>query len=74
MTPSAASLSDSTRCPLCGGGNACALERQKETGERQPPCWCTRVAFSPELLARVPAASGGRACICRACAEAKSDS
>jgi hypothetical protein len=31
-------------------------------------CWCTQVDFASELLARVPSAARGRACICAACA------
>lgn len=59
---------DPCRCPLCGQPNACANELARATGAPQPPCWCTTVRFAPELLARVPAAAQGRACICAACA------
>jgi hypothetical protein len=59
---------DPSRCPLCGGANGCAMEAQRRTGEPQPPCWCTRAAFTPELLARVAPAAQDRACICGACA------
>lgn len=55
-------------CPLCGQGNQCAMELERTTGQKQPPCWCTQVNFSAELLARVPAADQGKACICAACA------
>jgi uncharacterized Zn-binding protein involved in type VI secretion len=72
MTLPAATVADATRCPLCGSTNACAMERVKATGDKQPPCWCTRVNFSEEVLAKVPAAPGGKACICRACAESDS--
>jgi hypothetical protein len=58
------------RCPLCGAANACAMERQRLTGQPQPPCWCTEVDFRPELLARVPPLARRRACICAACASA----
>ena len=60
---------DPTRCPLCGGPNGCALEAQRATGQAQPPCWCTRVDFSAELLARVPPESQQKACICVRCAQ-----
>jgi hypothetical protein len=60
---------DPTRCPLCGQPNACANEVARETGALQPPCWCTQVDFSAELLSRVPAQAQRTACICRACAE-----
>jgi hypothetical protein len=60
-------------CPLCGRPNRCAMEVEKETGVTQPPCWCTQRDFSAELLARVPTAAQGTACVCAACqAEASS--
>ncbi len=59
---------DPTRCPLCGGPNACAMEIARATGEPQPPCWCTQVNFSAELLAQVPAPARHKACICKQCA------
>ena len=55
-------------CPLCGQPNRCAMEIERETGVKQEACWCTQVAFGPELLARVPAEAQRRACICAACA------
>ena len=61
---------DATRCPLCGQPNQCAMETQQRTGIAQPDCWCSRVEFSPELLARLPAEARGAACICSACAAA----
>jgi hypothetical protein len=59
---------DPTRCPLCGQPNACANETARATGQAQPPCWCTEVDFSAELLQRVPAELQRKACICSACA------
>ncbi|MGV3493100.1 MAG: cysteine-rich CWC family protein [Ramlibacter sp.] len=59
---------DPGRCPLCGQPNTCAMERARTSGEAQPPCWCTQVDFSAELLARVPAQAQRLACICPACA------
>ncbi len=59
-----------SRCPLCGEANRCAMERERETGQPQPPCWCTQADFSPALLASLPAASRGIACICARCATA----
>jgi Cysteine-rich CWC len=44
------------------------MEIEKETGEKQAPCWCTGAAFSQALLAKIPAASQGLACVCAACA------
>jgi hypothetical protein len=55
------------RCPLCGGGNACAIAAGSDPGS---PCWCVAAAFDAELLARVPLGARGRACICAACAAA----
>lgn len=55
-------------CPLCGQGNQCAMELERATGQKQAPCWCTQVDFSAALLARVPVADQGKACICAACA------
>ena len=57
-------------CPLCGQPNACANEIARATGQAQPPCWCTTVDFTPELLARVPPQARRLACICEACARA----
>lgn len=66
----APALLDATLCPLCGQPNRCAMEVEKETGQKQPPCWCTQVEFTPELLARVPPQARRQACICAACATA----
>lgn len=54
-------------CPLCGAGNECAVAA---SGSFDAPCWCRGVTFTAELLESVPADMKGRACICRACAEA----
>lgn len=59
-----------TRCPLCGQVNQCAMEIERTSGVRQPPCWCTQVDFNRELLERLPAQARGLACICAACASA----
>jgi hypothetical protein len=58
-----------TRCPLCGGDNACAPATDG-TFERR--CWCEDASFDRALLDRIPAAAGGRACVCRSCAAAHS--
>jgi Cysteine-rich CWC len=44
------------------------MEVAKTTGEPVAKCWCVNVSFSPELLAKVPAAAQNKACICQACA------
>jgi Cysteine-rich CWC len=54
-----------TGCPLCGGPNGCA---PAVSGSFDSPCWCTTVRIPAEVLARVPVAQRGLACICRACA------
>jgi hypothetical protein len=59
---------DPSRCPLCGASNGCAMQAQHDSGQPQPPCWCTRADFTAELLARVPGAARDRACVCAACA------
>jgi hypothetical protein len=59
---------DATACPLCGQANRCALEVERETGVPQESCWCTRLDFTDELLAQVPAEAKDLACICAACA------
>ncbi|MES2974505.1 MAG: cysteine-rich CWC family protein [Pseudomonadota bacterium] len=64
----ALSMPDPVLCPLCGQANRCAMEVERETGVRQPPCWCTQASFSAELLSRIPPASRNKACICAACA------
>lgn len=67
MTTASEALTDPSRCPLCGGDNRCAMEIERDTGEAQPPCWCSTQRFSPELLARLPQEAEGKACICAAC-------
>ena len=61
---------DPNRCPLCGQPNQCAMEVERATGVKQPPCWCTGLDFSRELLEKLPVESRGKACICNACASA----
>ncbi|MBL8340240.1 MAG: cysteine-rich CWC family protein [Rubrivivax sp.] len=54
------------RCPLCGEPNGCVPAATGTFGGG--PCWCREVVFSGEVLARVPEAARGRACLCRRCA------
>jgi hypothetical protein len=56
---------DRAICPLCGQPNGCALAQPP--GASGTECWCARVRFDAGLLARVPAAAQGRACICQRC-------
>jgi hypothetical protein len=68
----AAGTIDPRRCPLCGGGNACAMASGAcgDAQAQRDPCWCVGVRFAPALLARVPPALQHKACICAACAQA----
>ena len=59
---------DAARCPLCGNSNQCVMEIEKTTGIAQPPCWCASLTMGADLLAAIPEASWGMACICSACA------
>jgi len=56
-------------CPLCAQPNRCAMEVERATGIKQPPCWCTQTNFSADLLARIPQSARGKACVCAACAK-----
>lgn len=58
-------------CPLCGKLNRCAMEVERATGAKQPPCWCTQVNFEADLLAKIPAEQRNLACVCAACAQAQ---
>lgn len=55
---------DPGRCPLCGNANQCQL---CEVDPHKGPCWCESERFPEALLARVPAETAGRACVCRSC-------
>jgi hypothetical protein len=46
------------------------MELERETGQKQGPCWCVGASFSAELLQSVPAEAAGQACICARCAAA----
>ena len=59
---------DTARCPLCGGPNGCALAGGATDGR---PCWCATIEIPAELVARVPEAARGVACVCARCAGAK---
>ncbi|QCB48007.1 cysteine-rich CWC family protein [Hydrogenophaga sp. PAMC20947] len=65
--PTASTRIDPSRCPLCGQDNRCAMERERDTGVAQGPCWCVTESFDPALLAQLPEAARGQACICSAC-------
>jgi len=60
------------RCPLCGQPNQCAMELERQTGDKQPPCWCSTENIPKALLDRIAAADVNRACVCAACIQAAS--
>lgn len=64
MPPSAP---DPTRCPLCEQSNQCGMA----AGASE--CWCYTATIPAEVLARVPEAARGVACVCRNCAEGRID-
>lgn len=53
---------DPVRCPLCGQPNDCQIAAGCQT------CWCFETPVPPTVLARVPVAAQGLACVCRRCA------
>jgi len=59
---------DASVCPLCGLANQCAMEIVKATGKPLERCWCVDAVFTSELLAKVPQAVQGMACVCPVCA------
>lgn len=60
---------DATKCPLCGGPNACAIA----AGRDAETCWCMTVVVDPDAIARIPAEAQGKVCICERCARGAAD-
>lgn len=58
-------VSDARRCPLCDRINRCG-----EVAGGGGRCWCFDLKVPAELLARVPTAARGKACVCRDCVAA----
>ena len=58
---------DTSRCPLCGQANQCAI------AQHQPPaqCWCMATEIDLAALEAIPSAERGQRCICPACARGK---
>lgn len=56
---------DTTRCPVCGEANACALA---QPGPGITGCWCAAGDIDPRILQRLDEPARGRACVCRRCA------
>jgi hypothetical protein len=61
---------DLSRCPLCGADNRCAMTTTlaQTPADNAVDCWCKVTTIAPEVLARVPAALCGKACLCARCA------
>ncbi|WP_326540036.1 cysteine-rich CWC family protein [Pseudorhodoferax sp.] len=59
---------DAGRCPLCGEPSACVMAACGDAA-LAADCWCMRTRIAPEVLARVPEASRGLACVCARCAQ-----
>lgn len=54
------------RCPLCGLPNSCT---QTVPQAAHLPCWCFAVRIEPRVLAALPEALRGAACLCPNCAQ-----
>jgi hypothetical protein len=52
---------------LCGGPNECGIAAGEST------CWCFTTDIPPDVRDRIPADARDLACVCRACAERRSD-
>jgi len=50
-------------CPLCGEHNDCAMAAGREAEQ----CWCWSAQLDAAALARIPAPSVGKHCICATC-------
>lgn len=60
----------SDACPICGGPNGCAASA---CGSFEVDCWCAAVRIDEAVLARVPEALRGRACVCRRCIQSAAE-
>ena len=56
--------SDTTKCPLCGEANECAMA----AGRSPETCWCMTESMDPDALASIPPEAQGKVCICARCA------
>ena len=72
MTDSGSRTFQADRCPLCFGDNQCAMAATPatQTNAGCEACWCKRIEIPKELLATLPEAARGRACICLGCCNA----
>jgi hypothetical protein len=55
---------DTSKCPLCGEQNQCAIA----AGKRHESCWCMSATMDPKALAAIPVEAHGKVCICPRCA------
>jgi hypothetical protein len=58
-------MMDTTRCPLCGKPNRCAVAQ----GGDISACWCAAAIIDRETLAAIPVGPQQDACLCPACAQ-----
>src|SRR5690606_5674420 len=65
MTDALASTFPTDRCPLCGRANQGAMASQATPAS----CWCQNAQIPAAVLAKIPAAAQGRACICARCCD-----
>ncbi|MBU0893180.1 MAG: cysteine-rich CWC family protein [Gammaproteobacteria bacterium] len=56
-------------CPMCGQPNQCAMA----AGRPPESCWCMAQVINPAVLASLPEAQRGKACICAACGIGSAD-
>ena len=74
MSPQLVDLEvDRSRCVLCGGPNACVIERRARGEVVDDPCWCVSRVFPANVTERANALDGGARCICETCLDAASD-
>ena len=58
-------------CPMCGQPNGCAMAGGRGAAQDCESCWCREVRIDEAVLAQLPDADRGRACLCRSCATGK---
>ena len=63
MIPKRNSTYDTSKCPLCGNPNECAMAADPNATE----CWCESVIFPDELLAKIPEDAVRKTCVCQKC-------
>jgi len=64
MDASAGKNLDTAKCPLCGKPNDCQL---CTAVSYKGPCWCAKIKFPEELLARLSPETRNQSCICIHC-------